>query len=267
MTLELETESSCTCVSFDLQGKPNDPACICRRIPIPPPNPVLAFSTARKVLTLRMPSRIRPLLAEFLELLLCVIQPLSGISGCISPASVQSQMQQHATQASHLRSLFDADLIEQEIRHGVFDPSGLFRTIGDVLKSHCAPMRDRAVEAMVEVAQSCAPGGNGSSSDAVRAVRMCLDILELMKLVSIVSSCSQGNVLNACRISQTINFKLYDHSLSRLQANLSSKPSNDGRVILYSSLNNGFRQLIDTWKLLIPSPILPFPLPPYPTIR
>jgi hypothetical protein len=46
-------------------------------------------------------------------------------------------------------------------------------------------MRDQAVEAMVEVAQSCAPGGTGIKADAVRAVRMCLDILELMKLVII----------------------------------------------------------------------------------
>jgi len=50
-------------------------------------------------------------------------------------------------------------------------------------------MRDQAVEAMVEVAQSCAPGGVGTKADAVKAVRMCLDILELMKLVRI-SICS-----------------------------------------------------------------------------
>jgi hypothetical protein len=49
-------------------------------------------------------------------------------------------------------------------------------------------MRDQAVEAMVEVAQSCAPGGTGTKADAVRAVRMCLDILELMKLVIIYVS-------------------------------------------------------------------------------
>jgi len=45
-------------------------------------------------------------------------------------------------------------------------------------------MRDQIVEAMVEVAQSCAPGGSGTKADAVKAVRMCLDILVLMKLVS-----------------------------------------------------------------------------------
>jgi hypothetical protein len=129
-----ELENGCTCVSFDLQGKPNDCVCVCRRVSPPPANPVLAFSTARRVLTLRMPSRIRPLLSEFLDLLLLVIQPLSGISGYVSPNTLQAQMQQHAAQATRLRSVFDPDLIEQEIRHGVFDPSGLFQAIGQVLK-------------------------------------------------------------------------------------------------------------------------------------
>lgn len=182
VTLELET--GCTCVSFDMQGKPHECICVCRRVSSPPPNPVLAFSTARRVLTLRMPSRIRPLLTEFLDLLLCVIQPLSGISGYVSPATLQLQMQQYTSQASQLRSIFDPELIEQEMKHDMFDPSGLFRTIGQVLKSHCAPMRDRTVEAMVDVAQTCAPGGSGTKADAIRAVRMCLEILELMKLVS-----------------------------------------------------------------------------------
>jgi hypothetical protein len=59
---------------------------------------------------------------------------LSGISGYVNPSTLQAQMQQHATQAARLRSVFDPDLIEQEIRHGVFDPSGLFQTIGEVLK-------------------------------------------------------------------------------------------------------------------------------------
>ena len=159
-----------------------------------------------------MPSRIRPLLSEFLDLLLCVIQPLSGISGYVNPNTLQVQMQQHAAQAARLRSVFDPELIEQEIRHGVFDPSGLFEAIGQVLKgvsivnflcwrkfesflffvlsAHCAPMRDQAVEVMVEVARSCAPGGTGTKADAVRAVRICLDILELMKLVIILLLCT-----------------------------------------------------------------------------
>lgn len=92
-------------------------------------------------------------------------------------------MQEHSAQAAYIRTVFDPTLIEQELKHSVFDPSGLFASIGQTLKGHCAPMRDRAVEVMVQAAQACAPGGNGTKSDAVKAVRMCMEILELMKLV------------------------------------------------------------------------------------
>jgi hypothetical protein len=178
-----ELETGCTCVSFDLQGKPHSLVCACGQLSLPSLSPILAFSSSLRVLTLRMPSRIRPLLAEFLEVLLSVIQPLSSISGMyVNPNTFQTQMQEHSAQAAHMRSVFDPELIEQELRHELFDPSGLFRSIGNTLKSHCAPMRDRAVEAMVDVALSCAPGGKGTKADAVKAVRMCMDILELMKL-------------------------------------------------------------------------------------
>ncbi|KAH7921318.1 Tcp11-domain-containing protein [Leucogyrophana mollusca] len=182
ITLELET--GCTCVSFDLQGKPHDCVCVCRRVPnIPSQNPILTYSASRRVLTLRMPSRIRLLLPEFLEVLLYVIQPLSSISGTYAnPATFQKQIDQHAAQASHLRSVFDPELIQQELQHELYDPSGLFAVIGKTLKSHCAPMRDRAVDAMVDLAQTCAPSCGGTKMDAIKAVRMCLDILELMKL-------------------------------------------------------------------------------------
>jgi hypothetical protein len=180
-----ELESGCTCVSFDPQGKPHDLICACGKVSLPPVNPILAISAPLQVLTLRMPSRILPLLTEFLEVLLSVIQPLSSISGMyVNPNTFQAQMQEHAAQAAYMRSVFDPELIEQELKHGLFDPSGLFQTIGRTLKSHCAPMRDRAVEGMIAVAQACAPGGSGTKADAVKAVRMCMDILELMKLVS-----------------------------------------------------------------------------------
>ncbi|KAF8442909.1 Tcp11-domain-containing protein [Boletus edulis BED1] len=178
-----EFENGCTCISFDMQWRPSDCACVCRRVPLPSQNPVLTYSTSHRVLTLRMPSRIRSLLTEFLEVLLFVIQPLTSISDTYAnPSTFQAQIERHAAQAAHLRSVFDPELIHQELQHNLFDPSGLFIVIGQTLKSHCAPMRDRAVDAMVEVAKACAPGGGGSKADAVRAVRMCLDILELMKL-------------------------------------------------------------------------------------
>ncbi|KAF9241180.1 T-complex protein 11-domain-containing protein [Melanogaster broomeanus] len=177
-----ELINGCTCVSFDMQWRPTECVCVCRRVPLPP-QIILTPSTSPRVLTLRMPSRIRPLLTEFLEVLLFVIQPLTSISDTYAnPSTFQVQIERHAAQAAHLRSVFDPDLIQQELQHNLFDPSGLFIVIGQTLKSHCAPMRDRAVDAMVDVAKTCAPGGGGSKADAVKAVRLCLDILELMKL-------------------------------------------------------------------------------------
>ncbi|KAI6030931.1 T-complex protein 11-domain-containing protein [Pisolithus orientalis] len=179
-----ELETGCTCISFDSQGRPCDCLCVCQSVAASKDH-VLIFSPSSCVLTLRTPSRIRLLLTEFLEVLLFVIQPLTGISDAYAhPSTLQPQIERHAAQAAHLRSVFDPDLIQQELQHDLFDPSGLFVVIGQTLKSHCAPMRDRAVDAMVEVAKQCAPGGGGTKADAVKAVRMCLEILELMKLVS-----------------------------------------------------------------------------------
>ncbi|KAJ7109704.1 T-complex protein 11-domain-containing protein [Mycena crocata] len=176
-----ELELGCTCVSFDVSGKPHSTVCACAHVSTPSLNPVVAFSPTLHVVTLRMPSRIRSLLDEFLEVLLLVIQPLSSVAGShVSPT--KSQQAEHIAQAAYIRSVFDPALIEQELKHKLFDPSGLFRAIGLTLQGHCAPMRDHAVELMVQVAQTCAPGGEGSKADAVKAVRMCMDILELMKL-------------------------------------------------------------------------------------
>lgn len=57
-------------------------------------------------------------------------------------------------------------------------------------------MRDHSVDQMVEIAKSCAPGGKGTKSDAVRAIRMCFEIMELMKLVSFFLLC-----LGSCGLS------------------------------------------------------------------
>jgi hypothetical protein len=154
-----------------------------------------------------MPSRISSLISEFLEVLLLVIQPLSSVSG--SPyINSDSPTQEQTGHVAYIRSIFDPALIEQELRHDLFDPSGLFRAIGFVLKGHCAPLRDTAIDAMIHVAESCAPGGTGSKADAVKAVRMCMDILEYMKLVCKgYSFCSRADLIETFRILPTFNFK------------------------------------------------------------
>ena len=172
-------------------------------------------------MTVRTPSRIRPLLHELLEVLVSIIQPsapprttpsAAGTapagrapelptpppppppppssaplfpSAAAAPATAHPQLAQNAAHVALLRSLLDPDLIQQEIDHGLFDPSGVFQAIGDVIRCHCAPMRDAAVDQMVALARSCAPGGSGTKLDAVRAIRMCFEIMELMKLVSV----------------------------------------------------------------------------------
>lgn len=180
-----EIESGCTCVSYDASSRKYVPTvCVCSQIPLPTDAP-LAFSVSPFLVTVRSPPRVRALLNEFLEVLLHVIQPLSMLSGpYVNPDFLQAPIQEHTEQAKHIRSLFDPDLIEQELKHGVFDPSGLFQVIGATLKAHCAPMRDHAVDSMIEAAKACAPGRNGTIRDAVNVVRNCLEILELMKLVS-----------------------------------------------------------------------------------
>mgnify|MGYP002402614276 CR=1 FL=1 len=181
-----EIENGCTCISFDSRGKLHLPVlCICSQSDDASPTSPTLHRVQPDVFTCRMPSRIPPLLTEFLEVLLLVIQPLCTISGVyVNPGTFKSQMQEHSTQATYIRSLFDPALVEQELKHGVFNPSGLFRTIGNTLKGHCAPMRDRSVEEMVAAAESCGASPNGSSSkEAIKAIRMCMEILELMKLV------------------------------------------------------------------------------------
>lgn len=68
----------------------------------------------------------------------------------------------------------DPHLISQELQHGVLDVSALITFMGNILKLHCAPMRDEAIEKMVEVV--CVDRNIG------KGLRLCFEILELMKL-------------------------------------------------------------------------------------
>ena len=184
-----ELECGCTCTTVDGNGRLAERRCACAVPQLPNERPMLAFSTGN-MMTVRTLSRIRPLLHELLEVLVSIIQPLQQPSTrppeVLSPPLPQHpQFQQNLAHVALLRQLLDPDLIQQEIDHGLFDPSGVFQTIGDIIRCHCAPMRDAAVDQMVALARSCAPGGAGTKLDAVRAIRMCFEIMELMKLVSV----------------------------------------------------------------------------------
>lgn len=199
-----ELETGCTCTTLDTCGKPLERRCVCSSIPMPLDKAIRAHSSSRSFTTVRTPSRLKPLLTELLEVLVSIIQPAveprtqasapstsAAAEGSTStalpdlhPSLLHPHYQQNASHVSYLRSILDVDLIQQEIGHGLFDPSGVFQAIGDIIRCYCAPMRDHSVEQMVGIAKSCAPGGTGTKSDAVRAIRMCFEIMELMKLVS-----------------------------------------------------------------------------------
>ncbi|KAI0372152.1 hypothetical protein BV20DRAFT_964245 [Pilatotrama ljubarskyi] len=185
-----ELETGCTCTTIDAHGKLADLRCVCDPASAQAPEkPVVRYIGTGNLATVRTHSRIRPLLNELLEVLISIIQPpqpptLRPPELLFPPPPQHPQFQQNLVHIALLRQHLDPDLIQQEISHGLFDPSGLFQVIGDIIRCHCAPMRDAAVDQMVALARACAPGGNGTKLDAVRAIRMCFEIMELMKLVS-----------------------------------------------------------------------------------
>lgn len=184
-----ELERHCTCITWDQHGHIlAEPVCICRGTRSPPTRNTTATFPNFRGKTLRTPSRIRDMLSELLEVLISVIHPLpSNLSDPTTPPpSFQFASEKIMTQGDYIRSILDPELIQQQIYRGVWDASGLFQVLGETLKSHCAPMRDYSIEAMIRTAQSCVDGRNVSS--VTKAIRMCFDILEFMKLVSICYS-------------------------------------------------------------------------------
>jgi hypothetical protein len=182
-----ELNTGCTCITLEIKGKSLCPlACECQAAPLPLTQPTAVFRGNRYGITLRMPSRIRPLLAEFLQVMLLVIAPAPFILNTRIP---QKRVDEHSETTTHLRSIFDPDLIEQEIKQNVFDPSGLFYEISNILKTHCAPMRDKAIDNMLKVALRPGASGKEASFNVIRGLRVCFDVLELMKLVCEFNVC------------------------------------------------------------------------------
>lgn len=188
-----ELETGCTCLTFDDKFRPivHLPACSCAQNTTPPPTVIFTVSDARpeareRIWTIRTPSRIRPLIVELLAVILTVIlpSPVRVCTGGHYRTMFRKLCPGHVAQVQLIREGLDPDLIVQELTHGLFDPSGLFVAIGDALKCHCAPMRDAMVDAMVTMAQLCAPGKGGGIFEALRAIRMCFELVEIMKLVS-----------------------------------------------------------------------------------
>ncbi|KAF8510080.1 Tcp11-domain-containing protein [Hysterangium stoloniferum] len=155
----------CRCSQYTCRCSPAGSSTGCKPVPNPPP---LKGQLAA--------SRVGPMLYELMAVLKCVIAPPPLPS---SQPPRQSYLNSVA-EAEALLHHFDPILIESEMRHGIYEPGGLFRLIGQTLKRHCAPMRDRLIDKMVDIAVG-REGGTGVQR-TLDAARLCFEVLELMKL-------------------------------------------------------------------------------------
>ncbi|KAF8513765.1 T-complex protein 11-domain-containing protein [Gautieria morchelliformis] len=169
-----EIEDNCTCTAWDASGAIMACSCLRKSDKHPKDGP-LEDGIIRK------PKRARPMLHEFMAVLKSVIVPQSVNVPCSSKHAPGRLIlpAQSASDARHLLSHFDPPLVEQELKRGIYDPQGLFGLVGETLKRHCAPMRDRQVDDMINASK----GSQGTSTRrALMAMRLCFEILELMKL-------------------------------------------------------------------------------------
>lgn len=175
-----ELNFACTCLNYNLQGEQLPTShCICSHIPRPTTSPTAFVFPSTQLMVVITPSRLPSLLSELRDMLLYIIKPLPTLApdACGRQQVSAAALDGYSKQETYLKSIFDPQLIEQELVHSSYDPSGLFRSVGDLLRQHCAPMRDAAIEAVVQSALQ----GAGAAS-ACNALRLCFDLLEQMKL-------------------------------------------------------------------------------------
>lgn len=102
----------------------------------------------------------------------------------------------------------DLHLISQQIEKGVFDLRGLTHWLADVLRAHCAPMRDAWIETMRELLVKGAE--TGSAISVTQGMRELFKILEAMKIVSIYHPEDSMTLLTSSRTLQIFSFVLHD---------------------------------------------------------
>ncbi|ODV67761.1 T-complex 11, partial [Hyphopichia burtonii NRRL Y-1933] len=81
---------------------------------------------------------------------------------------------------SAVNEIMDIDLLIQQLNHGSFDFVNLAKWLGEVFKSHCAPMRDQWVSDMILKFVNAYE--TNSVEKLVQGLRMIFSILEAMKL-------------------------------------------------------------------------------------
>lgn len=79
-----------------------------------------------------------------------------------------------------VNEIMDIDLLVQQLSHGSFDFVAMAKWLGEVFKSHCAPMRDQWVSDMIGKFQLAYD--ENSVDKLVQGLRTIFSILEAMKL-------------------------------------------------------------------------------------
>lgn len=79
-----------------------------------------------------------------------------------------------------VNEIMDIDLLVQQLSHGSFDFVAMAKWLGEVFKSHCAPMRDQWVSDMISKFQLAYE--ENSVDKLVQGLRTIFSILEAMKL-------------------------------------------------------------------------------------
>ncbi|OVF11092.1 hypothetical protein A9F13_01g05489 [Clavispora lusitaniae] len=79
-----------------------------------------------------------------------------------------------------VNEIMDIDLLVQQLAHGSFDFVAMARWLGEVFKSHCAPMRDQWVSDMISKFEQAYV--ENSAVKLVHGLRSVFSILEAMKL-------------------------------------------------------------------------------------
>lgn len=165
-----EITQGCRCSAFvDCEVLP----CICTR--------ASTSSSTYLISAAQLPSRVTPLVAELRGILLSLL-PATGPASPTPPSIAVFETVPHSNGSApiygpreQLIDALDPTAITEQLAAGRLDVGGLARFLGATLQTHCAPMRDEAVDEMVAAFE----GGEGF----ITGLRMCFEILELMKLV------------------------------------------------------------------------------------
>ncbi|KAG4304142.1 hypothetical protein PORY_002506 [Pneumocystis oryctolagi] len=103
---------------------------------------------------------------------------------------------------AYIIEILDPNLIIQELIHNLFDIEKFVEHLVDILKQHCAPMRDMLLDKMLRKIKTGLKVNN--ISKFVSGLRMIFDILEIMKL-DIANH--QLRTLRACFLETAVEFE------------------------------------------------------------